>query len=475
MLRGISADSLGAGRTERGQALGIGLVLAAVLLSLLSSGLLLIQPSPWVQSILAGGVLCLLASLIFIERPLLCACCAILIVYFPRGIVPDRAYSLLIDTAIALALIGFLLEVMFRRRPIVWSGTTLLMGMFLLWCFITVTWTPDLIEARRQLIDYGLGILLLFLLHNLVDSRERLDFLMRALAAGGWILLMAGVVTLLMRGYEAGTRLKIGDVNENVVPTLLVVAFAGVLWGALYPRWLGPKLAVILSFIYLAGTSLFVALSGSRGGILSFALVLGLLALSRPTRRWTVFALCLTLVAALTAPFLFTTAIERFASKEGGELGGRTVLWESGLLLLNDHPFGAGLGNGKPSIPHYLYSLTSSEEIGVFTYRSTHNPVLDVGIDTGIPGMVLYGGAIAAAFLSFGATFIRMRNDVPLPRSYYTVVFCVLVGFLASWIRDGGMNSHPSIFIVLTLLALPARLHWAQPRPTIGSSVPQPR
>jgi O-antigen ligase len=221
-------------------------------------------------------------------------------------------------------------------------------------------------------------------------------------------------------------------------------------------RWL----AHLLSFAYLAGAMLLTALSGSRGGILSFSLVLVLMAFARSTRRWTLMAACLVIGAAVATPFLFATAIQRFQESEAGELGGRDVLWYSGILLLRDYPLGAGLGNGKPTMPRYLYARVSSEEFGVWTYRSTHNPVLDVGIDSGIPGMVLYAGAIGAALMSFAGGARQDRAGCgPLPRAFYAVTFFPFAGFFLSWIRDGGMNTHPALFIVLAVLVLPARLY----------------
>lgn len=459
-------------QTTPRHALKAGAIVCALMLSLLCPALLFVEPTPWTLAAFAGGLLGFLAGLVLVERPLICACCAIVFVYFPRGIVWGFAYSLFYDFAVTFATIGFLLKAISQRDRIAWTGATALMGGFLIWCIGTLMWAPDLISARQQLIEYTLVIVLLFLFHNLIDSREKLDNFLTAVAAGGWILLIAGLGTILLYGYQPGMRLRIADVNENLVPTMLLVAFAGVAWGANAPRVLRRGSAALLSFAYLAGAALLALTSGSRGAVISLAVTLALMIVARSTRRWSVFGLCLALLAGLAAPFIFATVSERFATEEGGEFGGRKALWESGILLLNDTPFGVGLGNGKPSIPHYLYGLISSEEIGLFSYRSTHNPVLDVGIDTGILGMLLYSSAIVAAWMSFGRAWVR-RREVGLPNAYFAIVFCIAIGYFISWIRDGGMNTHLTLFIILAMLIAPARLRSRQKLTTAASVAPE--
>jgi putative inorganic carbon (hco3(-)) transporter len=329
----------------------------------------------------------------------------------------------------------------------------------LAWCFITVLWAPNLVSARQQTVSYLLGLILLFLFHNVVDSKRELRFLLQALLVGGWVLVIAGVVTLLSTGFQPGTRLKIFDVNQNLVPTLLVLALPGVLCATASPRHVPRIWIALAAALYLFATLLLVALSGSRGGLLSFVTALVLLMISPQTRMWGLLGLGLGVMALVVAPLLFLSVEDRLLNDASGFLGGRTILWETGWALLSDYPFGGGVGNGKAIVPGYLNLVASFKAFGVRTGFSTHNPLLDVGIDTGFPGMFLYGGAILVALASFLRACLRAGTSHDcLPPAYLIVVFAATAGYAVSWVRDGAMNHHPSIFIVLALLLVPSRI-----------------
>jgi hypothetical protein len=190
---------------------------------------------------------------------------------------------------------------------------------------------------------------------------------------------------------------------------------------------------------------------------LSLLTALLILMMSRQTRGWGLLGLALGLGALMFAPQLFSI-IEHRLLGEGGLLGGRTILWETGLMVLSDLPFGAGIGNGKAIVPDYLNSIVGLDTFGVRTIFSTHNPLLDVGIDTGYPGMLLYLAAIFAAIASFARSWLSASGVSSLPIGYHLVVFAAGAGYSVSWIRDGAMNHHPSFFVMLALLVIPTAL-----------------
>jgi putative inorganic carbon (hco3(-)) transporter len=435
-------------------------IVAAVLLSASSGSLLLIWPSPAALTVASVVALAILIASVSLRLPWLALYALILIIYFPIGGGGAGVrvwYSLLFDGTLALALLGFSLNSVIQRRSIALCSAIVLMTLFLIWCVITLLWATHLIEARQQLVTYALDVLLLLLVYNLIDSREKLDQLMHCIALGAWMLALVGLGLVLTTTHAPGDRLQIFDLNENLAPLLLTFGLAGVVWVAVYPIWLNRWIAVVQSLVFLSLVILLCALSGSRGGILSLLVMLILMLLSRSTRALGGFGLAIAAVGILTEPMLFITITERFANPESVGFGDRMVHWASGALLLYDHPWGVGIGNGQLMIPNYLYSLTSIQGLG--ETRSTHNPLLDVAIDTGLPGLILYTGAIIAALASFANAYLRSpQANLPLPQTFYKLMFCTTAAYLISWIRDGGMNHHPLFFILLGLLLLPARL-----------------
>jgi len=63
---------------------------------------------------------------------------------------------------------------------------------------------------------------------------------------------------------------------------------------------------------------------------------------------WGRVGVLILVLAAVVAPVVFLTTLERFAGgSEGTLLGDRVALWKAAWLLIVDHPWkGVGIGNG---------------------------------------------------------------------------------------------------------------------------------
>jgi O-antigen ligase len=285
---------------------------------------------------------------------------------------------------------------------------------------------------------------------------------MGILALNGWVLVIAGVGTILLQGYQPATGLQVLGMNTNAIGELLLIAMTGILWQAM--RASGPKrmLRITLSVIYMLLALVLIVLGGSRGGAISLLATLLMFWLWKPTRLWGKLGLLILAAATISTPFVFSTVVRRFTEAEGGPLGGRILIWQTGWLLIREHLWGGvGIGNVSDvlvSDPGPLAEYAGYvREIG--HGLSLHNPVLQILAETGLLGILLYLSVLGSAVWSFVRQYCRCRETggrslIP----YFAVVSCVFVGVMLSWSKGGGMEYNPSYFLLLALLLLPSRL-----------------
>jgi O-antigen ligase len=152
-------------------------------------------------------------------------------------------------------------------------------------------------------------------------------------------------------------------------------------------RWAYASGAVILLAV--------IVLTFSRGawllGVPAGLLVVGLLKGKR-TRRYTLIALAV--LAASLIPLMQT---ERFGSLlylQGGTSFLRLRLWESSWAMVKDYPWtGVGLDNFLYYYGDYILPGAEIER----WLSHPHNIVLDLLVRTGLPGLVLFMGALVSA------------------------------------------------------------------------------
>ena len=205
-----------------------------------------------------------------------------------------------------------------------------------------------------------------------------------------------------------------------------------------------------------------IALSGSRGGAISVGLLLLMLLFFRPARKWAVGGVAVILCLFLFAPFLFDTLIQRAIEGEGGELGGRPILWEASLLFMRDHLLGAGIGNGPFRLHPYIASLTSATNHRMDL--PSHQPFLEVGVDTGLVGLIIYVCVIGSAIWSFVQSRSRWLLSPSCPDGYYLTVIGVAAAYGATWIKGGGLENHTSLIVMFALLLIPSLVQEADDR-----------
>lgn len=155
--------------------------------------------------------------------------------------------------------------------------------------------------------------------------------------------------------------------------------------------------AKFLGKTFLATTLLLLALAtiqtGSRGGMLAFGIAIAGIFFSRPLQLKSSYKL-LTLFMITTLLFSSNGDVlqERFNRVISGEdynivttdsaASGRLAIWKSGFAIFIRNPI-LGVGAGTSS-------TAMGEKFGNTSWKTMHNSFLQVAVEMGIPGLLLY-------------------------------------------------------------------------------------
>jgi putative inorganic carbon (hco3(-)) transporter len=431
----------------------------AVLLIIIAAASGLVYPSPYAP-LIVGGVVAAAAFLVVLFRePVWALYAAIFVVLLPSGLLPLQLNSILNRSFAVVALFTWLFNVIVQRQRVTWTWTTILMFAFILWSSVTLFWAGDTGIAMTSLQVYTLRLVLfLFLLLNEIKTTRNLDGLMKVLAISGWVIALVGVGTFLFLGYTPGTRFQVLSENANGLGILLLVTMPAVLWQAVHPSRRYRRLVIFMASAYLLLTIGLVAASGSRGSAISLIITLFAFWFWKSTRLWGMIALLILVLAVIVAPFIFITTLQRFAVTPGDTLlGGRETLWQAGWMLITKNPWlGVGIGNSPYALVTNLGMVGDIESQGGI---SMHNPILTIWSETGIIGILLYLGVLASAMWSFLRDYYHYkRQGIQYLMPYFALISAVSLGFMASWVKGGGLESDFTYFLMLAFLLIPSGL-----------------
>lgn len=439
--------------------LQVGVIILALIASVLTGITGFILASSF-SPLIIGGLLAIgVISIVWLKRPVWALYCTLFVILLPDGLIPLNIQSILNRSLTMIALATWVLDILILRHKIRWTNATTFMLVFLIWCLASLLWTVDLSQATTQIQVYTLRfILFLILIPNLIRTPKELKGLMFILALSGWVVILATYSTVFVSGYTSGTRLKVLSANENGLGVLALLTMVGVLWFGLHPEERSMRIMKWMAAIYLLLTIGLVAMSGSRGSAISLFLILAAFLVFKPTRFWGKVGFSIIASGILIAPFIFSTTFERFSLVSGDTLlGGREVIWQATWMVIRDQPwFGVGIGNAPRAVLLYdstLWGRTASETVSI------HNPLLAIWAETGIPGLLVYLGILGSALGSFGIQYWKhwrhnMKNLLP----YFPLVASIFLGYMASWIKGGGMESELTYYFMLALLLIPSGL-----------------
>jgi O-antigen ligase len=301
--------------------------------------------------------------------------------------------------------------------------------------------------------------LYLLLIPNVINTEKSLNGLFRVLSLNGWILLLAGFITILLNQYQPGSRLRVLGMDLNEFGIKLLVTSTPFLWRLLEtidPTHKGQRSIFDLNVVFLMSAIILVAFSGSRGSAIAWFATLLSFAFWKPTRKYGILMIIFLLMAVLVAPSVFITLFERFS--EASTFGGRLFIWKADWLLIQKYPIGGvGIGNAGFILATYTKLFTS-----IFRHMPqivSHNAVLQIWVEVGLIGLLLYLGVLANALLMF---FQRSRHIAQKDRHflerYFAFVTAITLGVVLWWLQGGASEHDHVYFIVLALLVIPSHL-----------------
>ncbi|MDZ3994052.1 hypothetical protein PspTeo4_30768 [Pseudomonas sp. Teo4] len=272
----------------------------------------------------------------------------------------------------------------FRRQAALWCSVMLL----LVWSAISLAWSPnqEVLRESKRLV-YILVFLLAFpVLAQAGELRVR-----RLLQAGGLLLAVAALVSIVnyygVHAHLLRARLEgIGEISHPILGAYVIGTGLLVL---LYevPHHRALQLAWVLALLCLGA---FVALSQSRGAILSLVCTLVVAPLWFKGRYSRLIAVLALIASGLALFFVYNLLTLRGASY-------RPEIFQVALQMIAQHPWtGVGLGGN--------YNVIA---VGRH-FDHTHNMFTHVALELGLPGMLLW----IAVWLSALWEILRARGSL---------------------------------------------------------------
>ncbi len=312
----------------------------------------------------------------------------------PQDMAWGMSRTLPLSMWVALAMLLGLVVTLGRERLATFRPQTVLMALLAAWISVTVL-TAVMPEMAKEVYGhYWKGILIAVLTTGLVRDRERLRTLVIVIAFSlGFLGAKRGLFGLVQGGaqYNDGPGGFMADNNSFALmlnmslPLLVGIATTDP------RRWVRTTAAVLAA---LTVPTIFFTFS--RGGLLTLCLVAGLL-IWRSKNRWLVggvMALALVGVVALTSSAVTDKYLQRAETlnnyEQDGSAMGRINAWKTSWYVFLDYPvFGVGPNNLAAVFQRY------SPEPGRF--RVAHNAYFQLLAECGLPGLLLFLGAIGAA------------------------------------------------------------------------------
>ena len=312
----------------------------------------------------------------------------------PQNMTWGMSRELPLSLWVALAMLLGIVVTLGRERLAILKLQTVLMILLALWISVTVL-TAVLPEMAKEVYGhYWKGILIAVLTTGLVRDRERFRTLVIVIAFSlGFLGAKRGLFGLARGGaqYNDGPGGFMADNNSfalmlnMALPLLVGIAITDP------RRWV--RITAALMAALTVPTILFTF---SRGGLLTLCIVSGLL-IWRSKSRWLVagvMALSLLGFVALTSDAVTEKYLHRAETiddyQEDASAMGRINAWRTSWYVFLDYPvFGVGPNNLAAVFERY------SPEPGRF--RVAHNAYFQLLAECGLPGLLLFLGAIGAA------------------------------------------------------------------------------
>ncbi len=297
-------------------------------------------------------------------------------------------------------------------------------AFYLLWAWFLVTTIASPIgwAAWPKLWDVSKVYIPLVLTLILINNREKLFWLLATIGLSFGVVAAKGGIFAITRGFHyrvwgpEGTMY--GGNNEFSIATLasipLLVLMVRRLKGeAGWKKWLRWLAIVTIPLAFASAIS-----SWSRGGMLTLlALVMVLWWHSRHKILFTLVLIVAGYFAPSVVPHEWVERMETIQHyEEDGSAMGRIEAWQDGLNFIKDHPIlGAGFDGWR-----YV------------TKRDWHSSYIEILVEHGIPGALLWGLLIFGSLASLTRLIGIARKDpkVEWARDYAIMIRASIIAYL---------------------------------------------
>ena len=356
----------------------------------------------------------------------------------------------------ALAVFRLLLAVGLEKRRLHFSaiqGMGLLLGI---WASIATTAVGSLGESR----PYWLVILLLLLLPNALTRREHLlracwMFLL-PLGGMGYYVLTSRLLALLNTPAATMNRLHLASLatgDKNIVGMWLTLGIPFAYYLYVYERKPANRFWLVLSGVgMLAGAIATISIGVSIGLSVMVALIVWLQPKVSSRLRMLVAGGAL-LLLIFNGPIADRLATQDLTSLDSSWGSYRGEIWNASYHTILDYPlFGIGLVQERRIVMlKYINSAFFQSWYDHGVTIMPHNILLSVGLETGLPGLVIYMGLLAAVFGTIWK--LKRRFQDGQDELMRTFAHLLLVAMLTGWVQAMGLTVHLDKLIWFMLTA----------------------
>lgn len=326
--------------------------------------------------------------------------------------------------------------------------------------------SSDLEDSLPRLLGLCIGGAVSMLVLDVLSSEKRIWLVVAVLGVAGMVV--AGLGLLGTDWARADQILPWPSARTWLPPSILPLP--GSDSGGLHPNKLAAAVAMLLPLpaavmlytpgrlsrlFWGLGTALMTGvllLTQSRSGLIAASVALLVLAVTRWRRAWIVVPILVVGLVGVTSfvgPDRVTEAVLALQLDDRGPplVANRLGLWQRATELIRAHPlFGIGIGTFEDVLRRQPLMIGGRPAEA----PHAHNLYLQIALDLGIPGLVVFLALIAAA-LRLTAYTLR-HGPTARTRGLIAGAACGLLAYLAYGLTDAiGPGEKPGVFFWLLL------------------------
>lgn len=338
--------------------------------------------------------------------------------------VPNLRYPFLI--AIVTLISFFLNRKKLQQLPHVYLGPFFWLVALTMWMYLVdIGWAFRPKEAFSQTWEFVKFVVFYLMMVFILRERKHYNWFI--------LTLILGVANFGRIAFERGSNRYVGVIapnatEENAIAAHVVSAIP--FFGTRFitgNRWL--KIFIILSAPFLINLMI---LANSRGAFVAL-LMIGMVGfiLFPPREK---LKIILALIAA--GVMVFWLANDQFWQRqettlkpeEEGSASSRFFLWNGALNVIKDYPLGVGYKGFELLVFEYVPELVPVMEVK--GAKTVHNTFLLIGVDLGIPGLIIFIGFIIHTFLIIHQSKVRLKRFPELKKAFYYEFISLQLGLV---------------------------------------------